>query len=394
VTISGTGFQAPVQVFFGSAEAHVVNTQFTQILVEAPDGRSTNPNGSGSVLGPVDVRVVNINSNTRATSPEQFRYVAKMQITAVGPTEGSFTGGTRVRIDGVGFDAPVAVTIGGVVATPVSVNGTEVVAITSALRNPACGDSGGPVSVTNIENGDSASGPTFTFTVPKPIVLSVSPTTVTAGGSVTVKVLNAQAGVGRITIGGKTAVITGEIFNGDGTADLAVTVPTNFTFATEPCVDINGIAGVRRLPLTVSITYTNLVTTCAATLPDGLDVNPTDTSCVVPPPPNAVITPTTPPCVSMGNVVAAGTATGSAIFTITNTGGRPLIISSVNVFASSNTTTVTVAPTSATLAPQASQTFTVTADPAAVGPFSGTIRVNSNDPDTPTIDFCFDGNGT
>ena len=95
----------------------------------------------------------------------------------------------------------------------------------------------------------------------------------------------------------------------------------------------------------------------------------------------------------MGNVTAAGTATGTAIFTITNTGGQPLVISSATVIGSTNAT-FTVSPTTASIAPQASQTFTVTADPGVAGPFNGTIRVNSNDPDTPTADFCFNGNGT
>ncbi|HKR65539.1 MAG TPA: choice-of-anchor D domain-containing protein, partial [Thermoanaerobaculia bacterium] len=91
---------------------------------------------------------------------------------------------------------------------------------------------------------------------------------------------------------------------------------------------------------------------------------------------------------------ATGTTTGSTTFTITNTGGQPLVISNVAVVSNTNATTITPSPTSVTIAPQGSSTFTVTVDPASAAPFGGTIRVNSNDPDTPALDFCFTGNGT
>src|SRR5204862_1143146 len=104
VSIVGDAFQTPVQVFFGSAEAQVLSVTFDTIIVMSPRASDTNSNGSGTVTGPVGVTVRNVGSNTTANSPVQFRYTPKMQITTVGPTEGPFTGGTRIRIDGVGFD--------------------------------------------------------------------------------------------------------------------------------------------------------------------------------------------------------------------------------------------------------------------------------------------------
>lgn len=400
VTIFGDGFQAPVQVLFGAAEARVVSVNFSEIIVMSPAARDTSGTGSGAVLGPVTITVRNINSQTSTSMTEGFRYINAMQITAAGPTEGPFTGGTRVSIDGVGFVAPVAVSIGGVAAMPVSVSGTKVIALTSGVVITSCGDVSGPIIVTNIVNGDSATGPTFTYRVPRPLIVNVSPTTVTAGQPVQITVVDALPGPARIKLGNLTAFVTAATVNPDGSTTFTVTAPTSFEFPSEDCT-LGGVPGERDAPIVVDVTYTHIQSGCTDTAEDALTVepDPADNPCVIPPPPpppNAVITPNTAVlgCANMGLVASGGTTTGTTTFTITNTGGSPLIISSVTVVTSSNTTTVTVAPTSATVAPQASQTFTVTVDPAAAGAFSGTIRVNSNDPDTPAIDFCFTGTGT
>ena len=394
VTLIGDGFQAPVQVLFGSAEARVIEVNFAQIIVEAPAGRDTNPDGSGTVTGPVDITVVNINSQTRVTLTGGFRYVNGIEIIAVGPTEGVFTGGTRVTIDGNGFVAPVAVVIGGVAAQPIFVSGTRVIALTSGLALTSCGDQSGPTSVTNISNGDTANGPSFTYRAPKPAITNLSPSSVLPGGTVTITVANALPGPSRIKLGDRVVFAT-PVFNPDGTASFTVTVPLDYTFTTETCT-VGGVAGVRNVPLRVSVTYEHVATTCTDTVDNALSITPVDTSCVLPPPPNAVVTPAACPTTnptSPANVVAVGTATGTVTITVTNTGGQPLVVSSVAPVTQTNAT-ITVAPTAATIAPQGSATFTVSADPTAAGAFSGTVRVNSNDPDTPATDICISGNGT
>src|SRR3954453_15172801 len=100
VIITGDAFEAPAQVFFGSAQAQVLNVQFHTIEVITPSARDTNPNGSGTVVGPVNVSVLNVTSGKDATAAAAFRYIAKMQITAVSPTFGSALGGTDVLING------------------------------------------------------------------------------------------------------------------------------------------------------------------------------------------------------------------------------------------------------------------------------------------------------
>ena len=134
-----------------------------------------------------------------------------MQITTVGPTEGPFTGGTRVRIDGVGFDDPLSVVLAGIAAQVISVSGSQVIVQSVGVNLSSCGDVQGPIVVTNTENGDSATGPTFIFRVPKPLIISVSnPNAV--GGTAQITVLNAL-GFPRITIGGTAANVTATTVN-------------------------------------------------------------------------------------------------------------------------------------------------------------------------------------
>ena len=396
VTIIGDGFQAPVQVLFNSAEARVIQVNYNEIIVEAPAGRDTSPNGAGPVVGPVNITVININSQTRTTLAAGFRYVAQIQITAAGPTEGLASGGTRVTIDGNGFVAPVAVTIGGIAAQPISVSGTRIIALTSPVALTSCEDVEGPITVTNISNGDLATGPDFTFRVLKPVIFGVSPNNVLPGGTVVISVANPQPGLNRIKIGDRVVFAT-PVFNDDGTvATFTVTVPNNFTFATEACT-VGGATGTRQVPLNVSVTYENVQSSCSDTVDNALTINP----CATPPcpctaPGNAVITPAACPTVTPTNPPAPSAAAGSGTVTIsvTNNGGADLVISSVALTGAPTNASFVVGASSSgsnTLPPGGSTTFAVTVDPTAAGPFAGTIRVTSNDPDTPTYDVCIGG---
>src|SRR5438552_163580 len=214
VTIFGEGFQAPLQVFFGAAEASLASgITFNQLTVIAPTASLTNPNGSGVVLGPVDIKVINIASATSVTAPAAFRYIQKIQITAAGPTVGPAEGGTRIQIDGSGFNDPLTVTAAGVAASVISVSGTKVIAITSPVLLTACSDVTGPIAVTNIDNGDSANGPPFTYHVNKTTIVGISPSSVTAGGSLTITVAGQAAGTNKILLADQTAFVTNSVFN-------------------------------------------------------------------------------------------------------------------------------------------------------------------------------------
>jgi hypothetical protein len=398
VTIFGEGFQAPVQVSFGSAavpawqEAQVVDVQYSQIIVLAPDARSTAPAGSGTVTGPVDVRVVNIFSNTNAVATNGYRYTAAMQITNIAPSQGTISGGTNVVIDGIGFVAPVAVTIAGIPAQPIEVTGTRVIARTAAPLLNSCGGISGPVVVTNVVNGDQAAGPTFNYVMPIPVVVSVDPAEISEGGSVEVVVANALEGLTRIKIGDRTAVITDQDIDEDGIGTFMVTVPMNFDFETEACTE-GGIAGEREIPLTVDVIYQHVQTSCTDTAQDALTIEPPSDDCVLPPEAELTQTlPVPPTCADAGSVDdASGTAT--ATITFRNDGGQPLTITRTSI-TGTNAADFTVSPSGIIVEPQQSGSFTVTFDPSAVGSRTATVNFNTNDADEGTVSVCLEGTGT
>ncbi|HJQ36849.1 MAG TPA: IPT/TIG domain-containing protein [Thermoanaerobaculia bacterium] len=404
VTIFGEGFQPPVQVFFGSAEAQVLTTDFSQILVVAPDGRSTNPDGSGTVTGPVDVRVVNINSNTRATSPEQFAYKAKMQITAVSPLVGPAVGGTDVTIDGVGFDQPIQVlfgTVPPVEAQVIRVSGTQVVVRTPSLPN-ACTGGTGTVTVVNIDNGDSAtSANIFTFVGISPQILSAT-NPVTAGTTLTALVANpgvgplgtanirfelGKGGTGTFNIIPSPPTIT----SGAGNQSFNVAVPlTGFTFPSVACT-VGGPAGppgTQPGPVDVPLTFRNVTTGCFDTV--TVTVAPANPVCVQAPAVAAVTAPAT------GCAVANATVGSSGSTSITIRNSAAAGAQSLTVTGAVSPGEFSIAPnTQVSIAPGTSTSFNVTFTPAGgPGSTSGTATFTTNDPTNPTLNVCLTGNAT
>lgn len=392
VSIFGEGFQAPVQVLFGTAEARVITVQYSEIIVETPSGRDTSPTGGETVVGPVDITVRNINSATSATMTSGFHYKNAMQITAAGPTEGPASGGTRVTIEGTGFVAPVAVTIGGIAAQPISVSGTKIIAITGAPELGGCADVSGAITVTNIANGDTAEGPSFTYDVPQPSIVNVSPTTITFGtdSSFNVTVANALPGLVRFQLGDKTVFPSSVSYDpATFVAVYTIPVPTNFEFDTTTC----GTDGERFVALVLDVVYTNTTTGCTDTATNALTVNPADASCREPAPAILAINPVSPTCASAGNVASAGATTGTATITLSNTaaaGAQDLEVTAATIGTQTNGA-FTIDRTTATIAPGASQDFIVTVDPTAVGAFGTTVSFSTS---AGPGSACVSGNGT
>ena len=334
VTIIGEGFQEPVQVLFDTAEARVLNVTFNEIIVESPAARDTPATGQGPVTGAVDVTVRNLTSQTTSTLTGGFNYKAAVQITAVGPTEGPFTGGTRVEINGAGFVPPVAVVIGGVAAQPIFVSGTKIIAITSGVALTSCADVSGPTSVTNIVNGDTAVGPNFIYRVLRPAIINVSQNNV-RGGTITVTVANA-IGTPRLRLGNTTLTITGETVNADGTVTYTATVPSTLALGTEACPSIAGVN--RAVPTAFDVVYTSLTTTCTDTMQNGATVVPppnTPTVTLSPAaftPFSARITPATADPDGAGPLTGTPASVAPSApqsLTLTNSGTGPLTINSV-----------------------------------------------------------------
>jgi hypothetical protein len=408
ITIFGDGFQAPVQVLFGSAEARVITVEFSQIIVEAPAARDTNPDGSGTVTGPVTLTIRNINSATETTLASGFRYVAAIDITSYRPLLGPATGGTDIVIDGIGFLAPVDVTIAGVRATVLQVTGTRILARTGSLPS-ACAGASGSVLVTNVNNGDfeDFTAEPFVYVPVLPQITSVSPSPAIAGQALNVTVRD--PGVGplgfgdiRFDVGGRSVIPSPDrITSGAGIQPFTMTLPlTGFSFPTVACDAGGGLIGTQLGTAEAQLTFRNLSSSCAVSTTIFVDPPASLPNPCVPPPPQATITSpatTTCPGLDFGDV-AIGAGASTRTITISNTappGSASLVIPTPTLTAGTAYSFGT--PTGGypvTIAPGDSANLPVNFDPSVAGVDQGNVRITTNDPVRPTINVCVTGNGT
>lgn len=320
VTIFGSGFQTPVQVFFGNAEAQVIKTTFDQLIVISPTARS-----AGVTTGAVPIRIININSVKEATLSSGFNYAEKIAITAMGPTQGPYTGGTRVTIEGAGFDVDgVAVVIGGIGAQPVFVSGTKIIAITGAPVVTSCANIPGATSVVNIANGEQANGIPFTFIVQKPTIVNVT-NPITPGGNAQITVQGSSA-LTRIQINGQSVPITATVQNANGTTTYTVVVPSNLKFDTSACPTVPGVNA--QVQTGFDVVVTNPETTCTDTLVKGAVINPP--AAVVAFAPTAGFGSFTTILPQPGPPPVAGTPAPAQTVVFTNTGSGTLTVTGVS----------------------------------------------------------------
>ena len=407
ITIFGDGFQAPVQVLFGAAEARVVTVEFSQIIVEAPAARDTTGNGSGTVTGPVSITVRNINSATEVTLGSGFRYVAAIDITSFRPLVGPATGGTEVVIDGIGFLAPVDVTIAGVRATVLQVTGSRLLVRTGALPS-ACAGVSGDVLVTNVNNGDFERfvAEPFEYVAVLPMITSTAPSPAVAGQNLSVTVRD--PGIGplgaadiRFETAGRTLIPNPDrITSGSGTQGFNIVLPlTGFSFPTVQCDAGGGLIGTQLGTAEATLTFNNLSNGCSASTTIFVDLPPSVPNPCLPPPPQATVTTpasTACPGLAYGNVpFAAGSVTQDIV--IANSapaGSANLVISTATVTSGGTDFSVNTSGIPASVPPGSSVNIPVTFDPTVAGPRTGTVRFTTNDPTRPTIDVCVTGTGT
>ncbi|HEV7670324.1 MAG TPA: IPT/TIG domain-containing protein [Thermoanaerobaculia bacterium] len=292
VTINGTGFQPPVQVLFGltigggfqGLQATVnPGATATQISVKTPSA-----NGVGLSLANqlVNVQVRNVNTGQSAIGTGLFSYTGSgLFVTSMSPLSGPYTGGTLVTIQGSGFSSSgqFQVNFGGSVQLlQPGHTQTQLQVKTVPVTVTNCQPPSGTLTVTRLDTGEVAnSAIRFSYTAPSPNITGLSPTSGSQSGGTVVSI----GGTGfdtqvRATFGGAVATVG----NVSSTSVSATTPAFTGTFDTEPCTDSHGMQGKRNKPKLVDVAVTNTSTGCADTFPMSYTYQPSDTSCVVPPP--------------------------------------------------------------------------------------------------------------
>ncbi len=265
-------------------------------------------------------------------------------IGSLNPTSGPTTGSTSVVITGTNFIGVTSVTFGGVAATSFTEDSTTQVTAIS----PAHG--AGPVSVlVNASGGVTAVPATFTF---------VAPTyTITASSGPN----------GSISPSGTVTLTEGD------SQTFAITPAPGFQ-VNDVLVDSVSAGAVTSYAFT-NVTANHTISASFAAIPPA-DIEIKD-------PNNATLT--TPALYDFGPVVV-NTSSGPRTFTITNTGGTPLSITTPfnPTGANSAEFTVNSAGTSTTLPVGQSTTFTVSFSPSLGGGLGGRVAaifITSSDPD-------------
>jgi len=266
VTIIGSGFVAPVQVFFGNVESPAATSvTYNQIIVTSPAATGA---GLANRNATVSIRVHNVNSGKdSAAFAGGFTYVTALQITAVGGpnVQRIDSGFVAFTIFGNGFSSPMAVSLAGVGASVSSVSATQIVVVPTLPFVSSCADITGPIVVTNVNNGDTATaGPQFTYSVVAagPVINGVSP----------------QEGefpiLGQITISGFNFPVNPanvQVLIGTRSASIISTSATSIQVALpDPQSTVSPACGTgqpanTQVPIeTDDVTVTNRQTTCSA----------------------------------------------------------------------------------------------------------------------------------
>lgn len=249
VTITGSGFSAPVQVFFGGTlEAQVVSVSPTQIVAITPPANGEGPQQTFPLTVDVTVKEVNCAGSACTSAAVPFTYTVGLSIFGFTPDHGDSS--TTVTITGQGFVAPLIVTFGGVQGTVLSVSGTQILA-----RPPAgCpGVPSGSITVTLLSDGESASSSTpFRVIVPS-ITTGPIPNSGAGGTSTSVTVI----GTGLFPTGNAsllTVTAAGGSVNGS---------PTGTELNGQQTVTVN--VTLDKCSPTLTLTFINGATGCAIT---------------------------------------------------------------------------------------------------------------------------------
>lgn len=298
VTIFGTGFQFPEQVFVVSAtsscgspaprfEASVVSPiTLSQIVFDTPTAIGAYSCLAGSLA---DVVVLNPTTGKQASCPGCFKYYGCPTASSVSPSVIPADATTLVTVTGTNFVGPVQATFAasGLPTYPpnvISVSATSVIVQMPPLSTigtglPACQSYAGTLTLQSTSLSCSPVQVTVTYHAYTPTVNNggVSPTSLgQTGGLVTVQGTNFGS---QMTV----AVTNGSFTSAPVVANVASSTSLTFTAPFVPDTAFNrqncSSGGTQAIPTVFGIRVTNTQTGCSFDYPGALTYSPTITTC-------------------------------------------------------------------------------------------------------------------
>jgi len=392
VSISGHGFELPLQVHFGVLEATNVQLFNDNSLADNDVITCTTPDYSQQgEIPPIEVavKVTNLGTGLNSIAGQNFRYGDILYVGQANPTEGQI--GDLLTLYGAGFEDPLTVWFSGNIEFDViSVTGTELTLRSPPELEPTCGDRQGIFRVVLNESNRDAEGGNYTLLGSNPTITSVDPIFVDEvdnGDGVIPNEIDIYGVrfaedllvlVDNYTIDpSRTTVETAEHIHVNG-----IPAPTEFglVFATTACTTDTGLQGIKQVATPVDVTVRNLPVGCQNTLAQTLVYVPQDETCVVAP--DLQVAPLTFP------ITEAGTCSAAQPLTITNNGAGTLDISTLFLQgqfffdaggANQNAGPLTIAP----FAFDSSLDIYFCPDIATGGPYNGQLAISSNNPTSP-----------
>jgi hypothetical protein len=307
VSIFGTGFQFPMQVFMtnGTCGAQRVEGSVASITLNTiVFGTPIATNNVCLLNQLVDIVIVNPSTGKTASCTACFKYYACPTVGNASPSVSNGTVSTTVVISGANFEEPITAnfSVGG---STVALNVTSVSSNAIVLTvppasqilggSPSCKDVTGSINITFLSLACTPSplSVPFTYHFDPPFASSAAPNNLSQDGS-PFGTLGSRATI-TVTGGNFTDPMTVQLIK-DGSVvantpvnNATVASATSLTFVAPAVLDgslnqqnclLSGtISGHELVPTSFGIRLTSTRTGCTVDLPNALVYNPIDSSC-------------------------------------------------------------------------------------------------------------------
>ncbi len=312
VSIFGTGFQFPMQVFMtgGNCGAQRVEGQVSDISVNTIVFKTPIASNNVCLLNQlVDIVIVNPSTGKTANIPAAFKYYSCPTIGNASPSAGNGTVATTVTISGANFEEPIVANFrtGGILvplnAPSVSSNAilVNMPPVNQILGgSPVCADLIGAIEITflNLACTPSPLIVPFTYRIDPPVATNASPNNLNQDGSAFPGPTGTTPVVVTVTGSNFTDPMTVQIIK-DGvpvpntpinnatvsnSSSLTFSAPAvqNISLNQQNCLIGGTVSGVKYVPTSFGIRLKSARTGCTVDLPNVLVYNPIDTSCRAP----------------------------------------------------------------------------------------------------------------